>query len=885
MPEPMRKLTVVTLRDFDEKILGILGALGVLHLKKVEGLEFFGLKSEELKVRQEYTNLYDRVNLLRKRLGATEIPETGDLPEVSKTELNAYVQDYERKLDDLLLKLSDEKERLSELNDRRRTLKVLEENNVSVDDLGKFQDKFVKAGLISRELSSKLDKYFFHSESLKCNIVNVSPSESFVIISGRNDVEEQVTTVLSSFNFREFTFPQSIPKETHKAIRKIEEDIERVKQKIKSSDTRREEVKLEVAGKLITIEHNIMKKMLQGFDIDVERLRESLGFNYEEAEEKKAYGDLYERFNRLRERLGAMEIPANERAAEMSEKELKSSIESSESVLDRLLSELDDAKKTLNQLEERKRKLELLRNNSVEVGDLGRTHDKFMRAGLIRNEVTHRLDKYFSSLKYLPYKITPISPVDNFIVLMGISDIEEWVLNILSLFNFREFTFPQGTPKENDEALKEVDGELGKLNSKIDMLYKEKNKLKHEFMEKLSTFGQRLRDHIHLSEASSLILRSENVSVFQGWIPKSEVYSVKRVIENLNSEIKNKVAFTIDEPSSDEEPPTLISTTRAIRPFSIITRMLGTPNYREINPTGVLPILWVVMFGFMFPDLGQGIFIIVLGAILGFKVKKDFFGLNLIKIGKLLICLCFSAAFFGALFGEFFLLENVIPALWLRPLESSNVWFLLKVAIFFGIAQIYLGLTFGLINSIKKKDYIGALLGEHSVASLTLFSGILILIIGFWTTRSLSILVDWTILIPIVGLTAILMKSTVKKMIGEQNEGGILEDFGTAIHILISLLSNTVSYARLAGFLLAHVALAAVIDVLMMKSVTLGLTGLVFMNFLALTIELLVVMIQALRLLYYEFSTKFYSGTGVTYNPLTLKGGKFKSVGDPDKNR
>ena len=106
-----------------------------------------------------------------------------------------------------------------------------------------------------------------------------------------------------------------------------------------------------------------------------------------------------------------------------------------------------------------------------------------------------------------------------------------------------------------------------------------------------------------------------------------------------------------------------------------------------------------------------------------------------------------------------------------------------------------------------------------------------------------------------------------------------MEDFGSAIEMFISLLTNMVSYARLAGFSLAHVALAAVCQVLMMKSVTLGLAGLVLMNLLALTIELLVVMIQALRLLYYEFSTKFFSGGGMEYKPLVL-GGKLKSLNE-----
>ena len=91
MPESMRKLTVVTIRDFDEKILGILGTLGVLHLKKVEGPEFFGLKSEQPKFKQDYDNLYDRLNLLRKRLDVNEIPDTDKPVEVSEKELKSSI--------------------------------------------------------------------------------------------------------------------------------------------------------------------------------------------------------------------------------------------------------------------------------------------------------------------------------------------------------------------------------------------------------------------------------------------------------------------------------------------------------------------------------------------------------------------------------------------------------------------------------------------------------------------------------------------------------------------------------------------------------------------------------------------------------------------------
>jgi V/A-type H+-transporting ATPase subunit I len=79
------------------------------------------------------------------------------------------------------------------------------------------------------------------------------------------------------------------------------------------------------------------------------------------------------------------------------------------------------------------------------------------------------------------------------------------------------------------------------------------------------------------------------------------------------------------------------------------------------------------------------------------------------------------------------------------------------------------------------------------------------------------------------------------------------------------------SYARIAGFAIAHAAFALVVGELLHTNPALGIgLGLIFLNMFALTLELLVCMIQALRLLYYEFSTKFFKGTGVPYIPYRL---------------
>jgi V/A-type H+-transporting ATPase subunit I len=258
-------------------------------------------------------------------------------------------------------------------------------------------------------------------------------------------------------------------------------------------------------------------------------------------------------------------------------------------------------------------------------------------------------------------------------------------------------------------------------------------------------------------------------------------------------------------------------------------------------------------------------------------LKKEMMSMNFIKIGKLFIGLGISAIFFGLLTGSFFLIEvtPLWPGLQNPWIENpTNVIWIIKIAVFFGIAQIITGLTISIYNHLKTGDNIEALLGEHGVAGLVTFIGIVILAFQFlgislypgirFPRLELGALTHWTIIIPLVGILAIILRPIIAKE-------DITMGLGMLLETLISFFGNILSYARIAGFAIAHAALALVSHNLLVVNPILGIgLGLIFLNFFALSLELLVSMIQALRLLYYEFSTKFYKGTGTAYVPYRI---------------
>jgi V/A-type H+-transporting ATPase subunit I len=97
----------------------------------------------------------------------------------------------------------------------------------------------------------------------------------------------------------------------------------------------------------------------------------------------------------------------------------------------------------------------------------------------------------------------------------------------------------------------------------------------------------------------------------------------------------------------------------------------------------------------------------------------------------------------------------------------------------------------------------------------------------------------------------------------------IMMGFGHALETFISFLTNSMSYVRLAAFALAHAALG--LSAIILGNMIGFLPAFLFLNVLVILIEGMSALIQSMRLTYYEFYTKFYTGGGARYRPFILE--------------
>jgi V/A-type H+-transporting ATPase subunit I len=141
--------------------------------------------------------------------------------------------------------------------------------------------------------------------------------------------------------------------------------------------------------------------------------------------------------------------------------------------------------------------------------------------------------------------------------------------------------------------------------------------------------------------------------------------------------------------------PILFNNPYLLRPFERLTKAYGTPEYGEVEPTAFLALSFLLMFGLMFGDVGQGAVLFLLGYVIFRRFfRYTDYGIILMECGV-------ASVIFGFLYGSFFGVENLLPVLWFSPMQ--DIAYFIKIAVLFGVGAISLGLILGFINSLRLK--------------------------------------------------------------------------------------------------------------------------------------------------------------------------------------
>lgn len=593
-----------------------------------------------------------------------------------------------------------------------------------------------------------------------------------------------------------------------------------------------------------------------------------------ESTEKSETVEVCKRFVRLYERLESVAANVAVEKAESPTEETWISFDVIRDFVVKAENKLDESTKTIEKLgneikglKAADERLQFLKTYGLRIDEVGSFPHIFVKVGFLSSTQLPKLMAYVGGTSVVFFAKSG-RPRENFVVVTGLNEDLSLTEMILKLLNFEELTFPEDLNPEPEKALQEIQGRLGSKETEIQDIKKELARLATE--SDLYEFQVSLT--LRVEEAKGLVARTKKKVLVHGWIPADKTELLKTTIEKVVP--ADKVYLKFEEPKPEDKVPVEFRNKGIIGAFAVFTNLQGTPDYFEVNPTPIYALLYATMFGMMFGDIGGGAIFAVIGIILT-RLRGGLLMFSKSatrKLGEILVVCGISAMIFGFFYGEFFL-TDIIKPIFLRPLD--NIAEISIIALVFGVAQIMLAMVLNTINRLRKNDLLSAVFGSRGIAGLVYYSAGIFLAVAFINNMQFGVFLQrGIILFTAVALTAlvlIFLSPTIEafgKKGGAKLSEKLIAGFGEGLETLIVLISNSVSYIRLAAFAIAHGALglAAVIF-----APTIGsLPSYVVMNLIVFVIEGFAALIQSLRLMYYEFSTKFYVDGGIRYQPFKV---------------
>lgn len=385
-----------------------------------------------------------------------------------------------------------------------------------------------------------------------------------------------------------------------------------------------------------------------------------------------------------------------------------------------------------------------------------------------------------------------------------------------------------------------------------------------------------LKTRSYYFEVRHYAARYHDKFVLTGWIPAREE---KRFCEALDR--VEAIEYSVEKPDKDHHhtPPVELRNPKMFRPFEYLVGMYGTPRYNELDPTIFVAITYTLLFGFMFGDLGQGICLSIVGYLM-WRFKR-------MEIGRILIPCGIAAAVFGTIFGSVFGFEHVLDPVYKslfglseKPIEVMGTGTPIKIilaAVFIGIALILISMLLNMYSCLRRRDYENALFGPNGVAGFLFFGS---LACGAVAQLMFSIPVfslPYILLLVILPLVVILFKEPLGGLAERRPDWKpekwgeyVLQSFFELFEGVLSYLSNTMSFLRVAAFVMIHAGMMMAVFTLAGLFGPFGYTVAVILgNALVMAMEALLVAIQVMRLEFYEMFSRYYNGDGRPFVPLT----------------
>jgi V/A-type H+-transporting ATPase subunit I len=513
----------------------------------------------------------------------------------------------------------------------------------------------------------------------------------------------------------------------------------------------------------------------------------------------------------------------------------------------------EDARSHLEALEETLAKLERL---NVDLAHLLRV-DSLLAVNIGSLPVTG-LKRVTEALSMTGHLVSRFDQVGEqvFAVIAGPRARHDEVRGLLAQAGWRELPVPDELRTHPQAARAWLEAERTRLEAQSGTQCQVMDGLRDRFGPRLHEARLRLALARPLAEAALAGVRGQGgLAALSGWIPRRQLNALR---DTLDAHFHGRYWLDQREPFPAEvaEVPSLVRYPGWLKPFVPLVKSYGVPRYGEFDPTLPFAFTYLLLFGAMFGDVGHGAVILLLAATLYRRLG------HMAWIG---IAAGAVSMLFGLLYGSIFGYEDILSPLWLSPLHDPVR--VLTIAVGFGVGFIVFTLLVNTFNKWTSGRIGEALFDSTGLAGLVFYLGAVGTLVSLAGGADLA---QPAGVLAVLGIVTIAVYKWFEAQagLGERILVTVIETLETGIN----LFSNTLSFMRVAAFSLNHVALALAIFTLANGLETAGhWFTIVLGNIVIIVLEGGIVAIQALRLMYYEGFSRFFSGDGTEFVPLRIE--------------
>jgi len=440
---------------------------------------------------------------------------------------------------------------------------------------------------------------------------------------------------------------------------------------------------------------------------------------------------------------------------------------------------------------------------------------------------------------------------------------EDEVLKRLQEQGYSTLPLPkmEGVPKD---ILVNLEPQLVGLQSEKQKREEDLADLRKKHIEYILASDEYLSVETQKAEAPLRFATTKNSFIVEGWIPTKDLGLIQ---SDLDGATNGHVIVDVDssEAVDVEKVPVALKNPLPAKPLEVLVRAFSIPKYNEIDPTKLMVFMYPALFGLMLGDLGYGLLVIALGLLVSRLIKSQ--GMrDLAIIG---VYAGIFSVIFGFIFNEFFGVEAfghrglITSVEYTAAPRLENVFNLLLITFIIGLLMLTLAYVLGFVNEFRQHGLKHAIYTKVSWLCMLWGGAIAVTLVlpalssGSGIQLSLGLIAGLVVLV--VGFILMIM-----------GEGAI------GLTEVPTLLSNVLSYSRLLSIGVSSLGIALAVnklsDALFFSKggifVIFGVILLIVGHAINTALGILDSGLQALRLHYVEFFTKFYRGGGIKYVPF-----------------